>query len=161
MHEQGNSDDDVDDLDRQKLVKKTQQLSKKSLKLQENIRTSLTELTQKAFIEDPWKTKFKRLLKKYRRERDEKEAYEAFIQQQNKKVKVLAEHVDKLMKALKIENNKKIQVLAQFGHHKKEYKQLELKSDKLSRVCAAQLRFDLCWFLVIFFCCLIENDSTE
>jgi len=142
------------------LIKKQEKaLSKKSLKLQENINSELQkiihsqqeqekgssgghghggdelEMIQKQ--ESKKMNQFNRLLTKYYREKKQNKIYEEFISTQNKKIDLLVEHIEKLMKSLKIESNKKLKILEELNVKRKEESGLQEKIAKQQRMQGA------------------------
>lgn len=84
--------------------------------------------------------KINRLHQKFRKEKDQRKVLETFIQAQNKKIKVLVDHVEKLMKAIKIESNKRIQIVEETRRMSNEQSLIQLKTEKMERINTLQHR---------------------
>ncbi len=112
-------------------------LSKKAQRLEESIKESFKKIKPPS---SDWETRYRKMVNKYRKEKDERMAYEEFIKVQNRKVRVLVDHVEKLMKAIKYENGKRMQLYDDFTNYKKNHQKLEAKFDKQNRYIAAQNR---------------------
>lgn len=118
---------------------KEQKLLKQTVQLEESLKNSLNNVKEKS----DWQEKYKKLMNKFRREKEEKAAYEDFIKVQNKKMKVLVQHVDKLMKALKIENSKHLKAIHDYGMLKREQERTKMQMEKQTRINNAQHRYVL------------------
>jgi hypothetical protein len=84
--------------------------------------------------------KINRLHQKFQKEKDQRKVLETFIQAQNKKIKVLVDHVEKLMKAIKIESNKRIQIVEQSRQMANEQNLIQLRTEKQERINTLQHR---------------------
>jgi hypothetical protein len=84
--------------------------------------------------------KINRLHQKFQKEKDQRKVLETFIQAQNKKIKVLVDHVEKLMKAIKIESNKRIQIVEETRRMSNEQSLIQLKTEKMERINTLQHR---------------------
>lgn len=84
--------------------------------------------------------KIDRLHQKFQKEKDQRKVLESYIQAQNKKIKVLVDHVEKLMKAIKIESNKRIHLIDENRRLGQEQSSVQLKADKQQRINTVQHR---------------------
>lgn len=84
--------------------------------------------------------KINRLHQKFQKERDQRKVLESYIQAQNKKIKVLVDHVEKLMKAVKIESNKRIHLIEENRRLGQEQGAVQLKAEKQQRINTVQHR---------------------
>lgn len=125
------------DSELQRINAKEEKISKKAQRLEENIKESFKKIKPPT---SDWETRYRRMVNKYRKEKEERMAYEEFIKVQNKKVRVLVEHIEKLMKAIKYENGKRMQLFDDFSKFKKDNQKLQQKFEKQDRYIAAQKR---------------------
>lgn len=86
--------------------------------------------------------KINRLHNKYQKEKDQRKVLESFIQAQNKKIKVLVDHVEKLMKAIKIESNKRIHLIEENRRMVNDQGAIQLRADKQQKINSLQHRCD-------------------
>lgn len=84
--------------------------------------------------------KINRLHQKFQKEKDQRKVLESYTQAQNKKIKVLVDHVEKLMKAVKIESNKRIHLIDENRRLGQEQSTVQLKADKQQRINTVQHR---------------------
>lgn len=112
-------------------------LMKKAKTLEDELRLSLN------IVEDVGALKVKniKLMSNLKKEKEQRSVMEDFIASQNKKIKILVEHIEKLMKALKIESAAKVRGLDDNRALHKEQVILTTKLEKQDRVMATQLRF--------------------
>lgn len=133
-------------LKKQQAIKKQEkQLSAKTAQLQENIHSELKkimgnpaedmeELNKRS---EKKSNQFNKLLQKYYREKKQNKILEEFIETQNKKIAILAEHIEKLMRTLKIESGKKMHALEELQDKKKEESGLQETINKNARIQTA------------------------
>lgn len=84
--------------------------------------------------------KLNRLNQKFQKEKDQRKVLESFIHAQNKKIKVLINHVEKLMKAIKIESNKRIHLVEENRRMSNEQGMILSKTDKQQKINTLQHR---------------------
>lgn len=119
-------------------------LLKKANKLDEEIQFQITVMKEQnpepKTTNKVEKLSQKKLAKNYFKEKQQKQLLQDFIEAQNKKIKVLVEHIEKLMKTLKISTNKNIKLTEEFQLLKKEETKLKEKLDKQVLIINAQNR---------------------
>lgn len=108
----------------------------KAKTLEDELRLSLN------IVEDVGALKEKnlKLMNNIKKEKEQRSILEDFIASQNKKIKLLIEHVEKLMKAIKIESANKIKACDESRALLKKQKELEDKIEKQEKIMATQLR---------------------
>ena len=108
----------------------------KAKTLEDELRLSLN------IVEDVGALKEKnlKLMNNIKKEKEQRSILEDFIASQNKKIKLLIEHIEKLMKALKIESANKIKSCDENRALLKKQRELEEKIEKQERIMATQLR---------------------
>lgn len=114
----------------QKLMKQTQAFGQE-----------INEDIEKADEGSGYAEKMNRFKQKFQKEKDERKVLETFIQAQNKKIKVLVDHVEKLMKAIKIESNKRIQLVEEIRRKTTEQTAIVLRAEKQERINTLQHRY--------------------
>jgi len=132
---------------KQQMIKKQEKiLNSKTSKFQENVNSELQKVLSAQVndmealnkSEKKKSNEFNRLLQKYYREKKQNKIYEDFVQTQNKKIDILAEHIEKLMKTLKIESSKRMKALDDLNNTKKEETGMHDKIVKMQRMHGAQ-----------------------
>lgn len=119
-------------------------LSKVTL-LDEDIQKHLTVINQQQQGINNHKNENKminqsKLMKNYYKEKQQKHILEEFIESQNKKIKILIIHIEKLVKTLKIESNKKIKISEEYHILRKEEIQLKDTIHKQNQIHSIQSR---------------------
>jgi hypothetical protein len=135
-------------------------LMKKAKTLEEELKLSLN------IVEDVGALKAKnlKLMTNLKKEKEQRSVMEDFIASQNKKIKILVEHIEKLMKALKIESAAKVRGLDDNRVMQKEQVVLKTRLEKQDRVMATQLRSVYYTNLLRYFysvCCRLIRQVTE
>lgn len=120
-----------------KLSKQDLQLLSKSKQFEDELLSSLQQVDKR----DEWYHKYKRLAAKMQKEKSHQAVLEDFAQSQNKKITVLVDHIEKLMKALKIENTKRLKMADESRRLQKEGDGLRAKLEKQLRIIATQNRY--------------------
>ncbi|RYH24380.1 hypothetical protein EON65_16795 [archaeon] len=120
-----------------KKSKKDHVILEKSKKVEDELLNTLQQVEGR----NEWYEKYKRLGNKLKKERAQNSVLEEFVQGQNKKIAVLVDHTEKLMKALKLENTKRMKTLDETRKIQKEELTLREKIDKQARVNQAQQRY--------------------
>jgi hypothetical protein len=142
-------DDDYDEKESKKkkkkaeINKKEQVLLKKASKLDEDIHfyiTTMKEQNPQDQSRAEGKFSQQKLMKNYFKEKEQKKLLQEFVESQNKKIKVLVGHVEKLMKALKTATNKKLKLSEEYHLLQKEGEVLKQKIDKQNLIQAVQTR---------------------
>jgi hypothetical protein len=82
--------------------------------------------------------KLQKLTQKYHKERDQRKTLETFVQAQNKKIQILAEHIEKLMKSIRIETNKRLRCVEENRKLTKEQNGYLVKIEKQVKIQVAQ-----------------------
>lgn len=121
----------------------SQALSAKELKLLKQTAAFEQEVHEEIEKADEglgYAEKINRLHQKFQKEKDQRKVLESYIQAQNKKIKVLVDHVEKLMKAVKIESNKRIHLIDENRRLGQEQSSVQLKADKQQRINTVQHR---------------------
>lgn len=119
-----------------KKSKKDNAILEKSRKVEDELLNTLQEVEGR----NEWYEKYKKLGNKLKKERAQNSVLEEFVQGQNKKIAVLVDHTEKLMKALKLENTKRMKMLDEARKSQKEELKLREKIDRQARVSQAQQR---------------------
>eukprot|EP01039_Chlorochromonas_danica_P001451 gene1451-1577_t len=119
-----------------RLTKQERAIIEKSKHFEAEILQTLQQVDKK----DDWYLKYKRLAGKLQKEKSQHSVLEDFIQSQNKKITVLVDHVEKLMKALKIESAKRLKIIEESRKNEKEDGALQAKIDRQQRIIATQQR---------------------
>lgn len=119
-----------------KLNKEESHFLKQSIALEQEVKQSLQQADD-GLNKD---SKLDRIMKKYHKEKDQRRVLETFIEVQNKKIKVLVEHVEKLVKNIKIESNKRLQQFEQQREVQVEFNKTKERIEKQSKIIAAQSR---------------------
>lgn len=119
-----------------RLSKKERAIIEKSKHFEAEILQTLQQVDKK----EDWYLKYKRLAGKLQKEKSQHSVLEDFIQSQNKKITVLVDHVEKLMKALKIESAKRLKIIEESRKNEKEDGALQAKIDRQQRIIATQQR---------------------
>lgn len=114
---------------------------KKLLKQTEAFEANISKSIVKADEGLGYQEKINRMNQKFLKERDQRKVLETYIQAQDKKVKVLVDHVEKLMKAIKIESNKRLQVVEESRRIVREQTSVQLQAEKQQRVNATQHKY--------------------
>lgn len=119
-----------------KLTKEDQKILSKSKQYEDELLQSLKQIDQR----DEWYEKYKRLAVKLQKQKSQQGVLEEFVQSQNKKIAVLVDHVDKLMKAVKLENTKRMKVIDDARKMQREEDALRSKIERQSKVILTQQR---------------------
>jgi ABC-type antimicrobial peptide transport system permease subunit len=106
----------------------------KAKTLEDELRLSLQSMDNLQML----KNKNSNLFKKLNSEKQQRSVLEKFVESQNKKIKLLILHIEKLMKTLKIESNKTMRSLETNRHFKLEEANLQMKIEKQVKIIAAQ-----------------------
>jgi len=106
----------------------------KAKTLEDELRLSLQSMDNLQML----KNKNSTLFKKLNSEKQQRLVLEKFVESQNKKIKLLILHIEKLMKTLKIESNKTMRSLETNRLLKMEEASLHMKIEKQVKVVAAQ-----------------------
>ena len=109
----------------------------KASKLEDELRISLKSIEDL----DMLRKRNSKLSDKVRKEKLHREALETFVEAQNKKIGILVDHVEKLMKALKIESSKSMKASDTNRKITKEKNSLLQKIEKQDKVIATQNRY--------------------
>lgn len=119
-----------------KLNKEESNFLKQSVALEQQVKQSLQEADD-GVVKD---SKLDRIVKKYHKEKDQRRVLETFVEVQNKKIKVLVEHVEKLVKNIKIESNKRLQQFEKQRELQGENTKSKERIEKQSSIISAQSR---------------------
>ena len=106
----------------------------KAKTLEDELRLSLQSMDNLQML----KNKNANLFKKLNSEKQQRSVLEKFVESQNKKIKLLILHIEKLMKTLKIESNKTMRSLETNRQLKLEEANLQMKIEKQVKIIAAQ-----------------------
>lgn len=106
----------------------------KAKTLEDELRLSLQSMDNLQML----KNKNSNLFKKLNSEKQQRLVLEKFVESQNKKIKLLILHIEKLMKTLKIESNKTMRSLETNRQLKLEEANLQMKIEKQVKIIAAQ-----------------------
>lgn len=106
----------------------------KAKTLEDELRLSLQSMDNLQML----KNKNSNLFKKLNSEKQQRIVLEKFVESQNKKIKLLILHIEKLMKTLKIESNKTMRSLETNRQLKLEEANLQMKIEKQVKIIAAQ-----------------------
>lgn len=106
----------------------------KAKTLEDELRLSLQSMDNLQML----KNKNSILFKKLNSEKQQRSVLEKFVESQNKKIKLLILHIEKLMKTLKIESNKTMRSLETNRQLKLEEANLQMKIEKQVKIIAAQ-----------------------
>lgn len=116
--------------------KEEKKITAKAQTLESDLRMSLKTVEDVATL----KKKNSKLCEKLRNANTHRSALESFVDAQNKKIQILVEHVEKLMKAVKIESSKSTKSIEAHRQVIKEKGTLSKKIEKLERVINTQNR---------------------
>jgi hypothetical protein len=104
--------------------------------LEDDLRQTLAQTDEKLTRDE----KLHKLYVKFNKEKEQRYVLETFIESQNKKITVLVQHIEKLMKNIKIESSKRIKALEDNRNVQKEEFKWQEKLNKMQRFNNAQSR---------------------
>lgn len=122
---------------RDKYDAKEKKLASKAKGLKDELKSSVHSIENVDHI----KQRNMKLTETLRREREQKIVLDQFIESQNKKIEILADHIEKLMKAIKIESSNRMKSLECNREQRKELADLKLRLEKKQKVITRQNRY--------------------
>jgi hypothetical protein len=125
---------DVDNMNNKYHHRVENEVLVKAKTLEDELRLSLQSMDNLQML----KNKNANLFKKLNSEKQQRSVLEKFVESQNKKIKLLILHIEKLMKTLKIESNKTMRSLETNRQLKLEEANLQMKIEKQVKIIAAQ-----------------------
>jgi hypothetical protein len=127
---------DLQRIKRENMFKQDQIIFDKSKQFEEELRNAISTVENRG----GWQEKYKRLIVKIRKEKSQNKVLEEFVQSQNKKIAVLVDHVDKLMRAIKLESAKRMKLIDENRKLRQQEEVSQNRIDKQSRIITIQQR---------------------
>jgi len=130
---QSEYDPDEDDA---AMAKRELKIKNKAKSLEDDLRISLKSIDDAHSL----KAKIAKLTDKIRKEKSQRDVLEKFIESQNKKIKILISHIEKLMKTLNIETTKTMKAREDNRERQKQEAVLHKRIERQDRLLATQNR---------------------
>lgn len=118
----------------QTFSREEQKLLRKTMTFESDISRSIAKADEGLGYQE----KINRINMKFQKEKEQKKVLETYIKAQDKKLKVLIEHVEKLMKMIKIESSKRLRCSEENLRLQKEGAATQQRIDKQARINGAQ-----------------------